>query len=372
MIKKIILDFESKGDNFKELIQEALNKNILNFLVSQETVKEFEKIERIVLYSKDPNIPTKYLIYDNKKKFEESLISERFINKNIGFFIELKSKEDEREIIELSKTRYFDFIIVSAKDWKIIPFENLIAEIHSNDTDLIALVDSIKEAELMLKILEKGVDGVLIKPKIVDDIVELKKLIQTRIHIDLTKAKITNIQRIPEAERVCLDSTSLLKIGEGFLVGSTALGFCLIHSETFETQFVSSRPFRVNAGDVSSYVLVPDDDPERIYRTKYLSELKGGDRVLAVTHKGEARIVSIGRVKIETRPMLRFELEVLRDIKKINLSCICQNAETVRLVDISGKAKSVVDIKIGDDVLVHIGPGATHFGTAIKENIIEK
>jgi len=26
----------------------------------------------------------------------------------------------------------------------------------------------------------------------------------------------------------------------------------------------------------------------------------------------------------------------------------------------------------GDEYLVHIGPGATHFGTAIKEKIIEK
>ncbi len=371
-MKKIILDFESKGDNFKELVQEAFNKNILNFLVSQETFKEFEKIERVMLYSKDPNIPSEYLIYDDKKKFEKNLINESLSNKNSGFFIELTSKEDEREIIELSKTECLDFIIVSAKDWKIIPFENLIAELHSNDTELIAVADSIKEAELMLKILEKGVDGVLIKPEEVDDINELKKLLQTEIHIDLTKAKITNIQNIPEAERVCVDSTSLLNIGEGFLVGSTATGFCLIHSETYETQFVSSRPFRVNAGDISSYILVPDNNPERIYRTKYLSELKGGDRVLAVTSKGEARIVSIGRVKIETRPMLRFELEVFEGDKKILISCICQNAETVRLIDTSGKAKSVVDIKIGDNVLVHKGPGATHFGTVIKENIIEK
>ena len=36
------------------------------------------------------------------------------------------------------------------------------------------------------------------------------------------------------------------------------------------------------------------------------------------------------------------------------------------------KAKSVVDIKLGDEILVHVGPGATHFGTAIKETIIEK
>lgn len=371
-MKKVILDFESRPNNFKELVQEAFNKNFLNFLVSQETFKEFEKIERVVLYSRDPKIPSKYLVYDDKKKFEDKLANERFAAKNSGFFIELKSKEEEREIVELSKTGFLDFMIVSAKDWKIIPFENLIAELHSNDIDLIAEVDSIKDAELMLKVLEIGVDGVLIKPKDVDDIVKLKKLIHKGFHIELTKAKIINIQAIPEAERVCVDSTSLLNIGEGFLVGSTATGFCLIHSESFETQFVSSRPFRVNAGDVSSYILVPDDDPERIYRTKYLSELKGGDRVLAVTNNGEARIVSIGRVKIETRPMLRLELVVLKGAKKITMSCICQNAETIRLVDIHGIAKSVVDIKIGDEVLVHIGPGATHFGTVIKETIIEK
>ncbi|MEJ2278020.1 MAG: 3-dehydroquinate synthase II [Candidatus Lokiarchaeota archaeon] len=33
---------------------------------------------------------------------------------------------------------------------------------------------------------------------------------------------------------------------------------------------------------------------------------------------------------------------------------------------------SVVDLKQGDKVLVHVGPGATHFGTKIDETIIEK
>ena len=188
----------------------------------------------------------------------------------------------------------------------------------------------------------------------------------------LEKATVRNIQNIPESERVCVDTTSLLNIGEGFLVGSTTKGFCLIHSETFETQFVAPRPFRVNAGDVSAYILVTDDDPQKIYRTKYLSELKGGDKVLAVNSEGEVRIVSVGRVKIETRPMLRFELETMEGDKKIQISCICQNAETVRLLGVDGKAKLVVDIKIGDDVLVHVGSGATHFGTFIRETIIEK
>ena len=370
-MKRIILNFEQKGENFKELVQQAFNRDILHFLVSKDTYREFKKIERVKIYSKDLNLSPKNIVFLDKKDLIKK-ISERNAEEIVGFYKEIKSKEDEREIVELSKTCNVDFIIASAKDWKIIPFENLIADMHTYDTDLIAEVQDVKEAELMLKTLEVGVDGILMKPKNANDIVELKNLMYSTFKIELSKAKVVKIENIPEAERVCVDTTSLLRVGEGILVGSTAAGFCLIHSETFETQFVASRPFRVNAGDVSAYVLVPDDDPEKIYRTNYLSELKGGKKVLAVTNKGEARIVSVGRVKIETRPMLRFELEAIKGDKKLLISCVCQNAETIRLVDVDGKAKSVVDIKLGDELLVHIGPGATHFGTSIKENIIEK
>ena len=371
-MKKIILSFELKQDNFKELVQEAFNKDVLNFLISEETYSEFEKIERLKLYTRDLTVPTNNFIISSKDTLNELLTDEKFSGCIIGFYKELSSKDDEQEIVALAKSSQVDFIIVKAGDWKIIPFENLIAEMHKNDTELIAEVDDVKEAELMIKTMEIGVDGILIAPKSANDIIDLKNLLCATFQIELTTAKVIHIENIPEAERVCVDTTSLLKIGEGLLVGSTAAGFSLIHSETFETEFVASRPFRVNAGDVSAYVIVPDEDPDKLYRTKYLSELKGGDKVLAVTSEGEARIISIGRVKIETRPMLRFELEVSTGDKKIPISCICQNAETIRLVGEDGKARSVVDIKVGDEVLVHIGPVATHFGTAIKETIIEK
>ncbi len=366
-MKKIILNFEKTNGDFKELVQEAFNLDILNFLVSKETYPEFEKIERISLYSKDSELSVQYRILSDKKKLEESKDID-----SIGYYIQLKSKEDEKEIVELSKSGQVDFVIVTAKDWKIIPFENLIAEMHSRDTELIAEVESVKEAELMLKTLEIGVDGILMKPNNASEMVDLKKILHSAFKIELNKAKVLNIQNIPESERVCVDTTSLMHSGEGMLVGSTAMGFALVHAEVFETQFVASRPFRVNAGDVSAYILVPNDDPDKVYRTNYLSELKGGDKVIVVNSNGGARIVSVGRVKIETRPMLRFELEVSKGDKQIPIRCICQNAETIRLVDISGNAKSVVDIKVGDEILVHIGPGATHFGTAIKETIIEK
>ncbi|MFW9819110.1 MAG: 3-dehydroquinate synthase II, partial [Candidatus Thorarchaeota archaeon] len=293
-------------------------------------------------------------------------------NKSLGVVFELKTKEEEKEIIKLTKSKIVDFIIVFTSDWKIVPVENLIAELHLYDTELLVSVKNIKEAETMLKTLEIGVDGIIMKPKNIDEIIKLKKLLNLDYHLELTNATVKKIQAIPESERVCVDTTSLLDIGEGFLVGSTAKGLCLIHSETLKSQFISPRPFRVNAGDVSAYILVPDDDPDKPYRTKYLSELKGGDRILAINSEGDARIVFVGRIKIETRPMLRFELEAVDQDKKIQLSCICQNAETVRLIGYDGKVRAVVDIKIGDKILVHLGSGATHFGTFIRETIIEK
>ncbi len=371
-MKKIILNFESKSHNLKELIQEALNRNISDFLVSQDTYKKFENIKNINTYSRNPTIPTKYLVYSDREILEEILFNKEIIKENIGYFFELKSKEDEDDIKRLSRTGYIDFIMVLAKDWKIIPIENLIANMHKNDTDLIAVVETVNDAEIMLKTLEIGVDGILIKPENVNDIIKLKKLMRTKLNLDLTKAIVKNIQYIPDGERVCVDTTSILNLGEGFLVGSTAVGFCLIHSETIESQYISSRPFRVNAGDVSAYIIVPSNAPQNIYQTKYLSELKGGDTVLAVNTKGEARVVSVARVKIETRPLIRFEVEVLKVKKSIRISCICQNAETVRLVGGDNTPKSVVDIKVGDEIIVHIGPKALHFGTIIREKILEK
>ena len=371
-MKKVILNFEARSENFEELVQEAFNNDFLDFLISEETHSDFKDIKRIKVYSKESNLNPDYLILegiDDINQYEDMVNSSQI---SIGLQIELKTKSDEDEIKKLARMNNVDFIIVSASDWKIIPFENLIADMADVNTELIASVDNIEEAELMLKTLELGVDGLVFKPENSDEIGRIKQLVSLSYSIGLTSAQITSIQQIPESERVCVDTTSLLKKGEGMLIGSTAKGFALVHAEVFETQFVASRPFRVNAGDVSAYILVPSDDPNEVYRTRYLSEISGGDKVFAVNTKGEARIVSVGRVKIETRPMLRFELEVDTKETNIPVRCICQNAETIRLVDKNGDAVSVVDIKVGDEILVHVGPGATHFGKAINESIIEK
>ncbi|MFW9782187.1 MAG: 3-dehydroquinate synthase II [Candidatus Heimdallarchaeota archaeon] len=368
-MKKVILKFVQKTHNLKELVQEALNQNFLNFLISAETINFFKNLKHVILYSKSPEDFSEYVLFDSKTALQK--YNEKHPLKKRGFYKILNSKEDEIEIQTLIKEENLDFIVVFATDWKIIPFENLISFSQSSNVELIAHVDDIKDAELLLKTLETGVNGIMFTPKKVRDLIKLKKFLNTSFKIELKLAKVLKIQNFPESDRVCVDTTSLLKRGEGMLIGSTAQGFVLVHSETIDTKFVSSRPFRVNAGDVSAYILVPGDDT-KIFKTKYLSEIKGGDKVLVVNTDGIGRIVSVGRVKIETRPMLRFELETKINSKKISISCVCQNAETIRLVDSNGDAISVVDIKVGDEILVHLGPGATHFGTKIKETIIEK
>ncbi|MBY9002601.1 MAG: 3-dehydroquinate synthase II [Candidatus Lokiarchaeota archaeon] len=370
-MKTIIINLERKTTNFKELIQEALNHNFLDILVSKEVFQEISQLERLITYSKDLTLPVNNFIFSDIDKVKRFNPKSESNPANIGIYRELITKDDEKTIIELTETNLYDFIIVAAKDWKVIPYENLIAAMHSTDTKLIAEVCSIKEAELMLNVLEMGVDGILYTPKDADELEELKKITKSSVKINLTTAKVMDIQNISESARVCVDTTSLLEIGEGMLIGSTAKGFVLIHAEVFDTKFISSRPFRVNAGDVSAYILVPSSGSQG-YRTKYLSELKGGDQVLIINTDGLTRVVTVARVKIEIRPMLRFELVSSVDNSPVIMSVICQNAETIRLVDKNGKAISVVSVKEGDEILVHIGPGATHFGVPLKEKIIEK
>jgi len=370
-MKTFILNFEEKTPNLKKLIQEALNYDFLDIMVSKDTFQELSKLERLKIYSKDLSLPVNNLICSDIDEVKRFISKDEPNPSKIGIYRALVTKEDETIIKGLSETNLLDFIIVSAKDWKVIPYENLIAAMHSTNTNLIAEVYSIKEAELMLNVLEMGVDGILYAPKNIDELEELKKFYRQNLKINLTNAKVIDIQNIPESARVCVDTTSILEVGEGMLIGSTAKGFALIHAEVFDTKFISSRPFRVNAGDVSAYILVPSGDSQK-YRTKYLSELKGGDQVLIINKDGLTRVVTVARVKIEIRPMLRFELVSSVEDSPVMMSVICQNAETIRLVDKNGKAVSVVTIKKGDEILVHIGPGATHYGVPLEEKIIEK
>jgi len=287
---------------------------------------------------------------------------DRFVldDKEIAKSVRITGKEDERRAMQLADSA--EIIIIEAADWKVIPLENLIVHFAQNDTKLFVMAENVGDARLFLETMERGADGVVLSPSNAYEIKQLSDLMSKRLpKQQLVFGKIARVKQLGLGDRVCVDTCSILDIGEGMLVGSSSSGLFLIHSETFESEYVASRPFRINAGAVHAYALMPDGG------TKYLCELKSGDEVLIVDSKGNPRASVVGRVKIERRPLLLIEAEVEGSV----YSTIVQNAETIRLVS-GEKAISVTDLQPGDTVSIRVEIGGRHFGSAVEETIKEK
>jgi 3-dehydroquinate synthase II len=177
----------------------------------------------------------------------------------------------------------------------------------------------------------------------------------------LVEAVVKKIKVLGSGERACIDTCNLMGEGEGMLVGNSAKMLFLIQSESAESEYCATRPFRVNAGAIHSYVMLSGG------KTKYLFELTAGDECLSVNHKGEVRKIFVGRNKIENRPLILIEAEA----EGITSGIVLQNAETIRLVQSSGKTISIAKLSEGDKVLVKVGEAGRHFGQKISEKIIE-
>ncbi|MFW9773563.1 MAG: hypothetical protein ACFFEO_15545, partial [Candidatus Thorarchaeota archaeon] len=95
-MKKVILKFVQKTHNLKELVQEALNQNFLNFLISAETINFFKNLKHVNLYSKSPEDFSEYVLFDSKTALQK--YNEEYPLKKRGFYKILNSKEDEIEI----------------------------------------------------------------------------------------------------------------------------------------------------------------------------------------------------------------------------------------------------------------------------------
>ena len=272
------------------------------------------------------------------------------------FFVEISSKEDEERALELSKR---GMVVVDARDWKVIPLENLVAQ----SDRIVAVVRTPEEAEMAAGVLEKGTAGVLLESQDPALIKEVGNIVKRRpSRVKLQEAEITEIRQVGMGYRACIDTTELMGVGEGMLVGDTSGFFFLVHSESVENPYVAPRPFRVNAGGIHAYILCPEN------RTRYLSELSTGDRVLVVNSRGEAREAVVGRNKTEMRPLILVKARC----GEVEGSLILQNAETIRLTSPEGSPVSVVKLKPQDRVLVHIAEAGRHFGVQVKERIKEQ
>lgn len=358
----------------KSLVTAALESGADGVVIEEEDIEKAEKLGNILLatYGEKGNIlivgspgegdGTDDLPANLEESADLSKIKKyKNQGKKVAGYVEITGKKYER--LAALEAKRADYIIVIGRDWKVIPLENLIAELQKEDVKVMAGVKDASEAKLAFETLEVGVDGVLLSTPDIGEIKKVADLVQARAErLQLVPARIVSLKQVGMGDRVCVDAASILEKGEGMLVGSQGSGLFLVHSETLESEYVASRPFRVNAGPVHAYILAPDG------KTKYLMELQAGDEVLAVNSKGESRNVLVGRVKIERRPLILVEAEHEGRVYKTLL----QNAETINLVGKDGTPISVSRLKIGDEVLVYVKTVGRHFGMEVEESIIEK
>ncbi|TMI28851.1 3-dehydroquinate synthase II [Candidatus Bathyarchaeota archaeon] len=268
---------------------------------------------------------------------------------------------DQKDLERISQALELgpDYLLINCPNWKIIPLENLVAETRGR-SKLLARTTSFDESRTALSTLELGADGIALASHDTHEILKTRDLILGESEdISLSTARVTSVRPIGTGARVCVDTTEILEPGEGLLTGSSSQALFLVEGEIHPNAHVNSRPFRVNAGPVSSYVLSANG------KTRYLSELSTGEAVLLVDRMGRTRSVDIARIKIERRPMILVEAS----IGSQKITTILQNAETVRLVTKDG-SKPLSEIKPGDEVLVRSEEGGRHFGTKVADEMV--
>ncbi|XP_058084237.1 uncharacterized protein LOC131231892 isoform X2 [Magnolia sinica] len=294
-------------------------------------------------------------------------------NKRVATFSKISSPQQLQQLQPLDEQA--ENVVLSFLDWQVIPAENIVAAFQGSLKTVFAVAKTPSEAQIFLEALEQGLDGVVLKVEDMGDVLELKDYFdrrnESRNRLSLIKATVTQVQIAGMGDRVCVDLCSLMRPGEGLLVGSFARGLFLAHSECLESNYIASRPFRVNAGPVHAYIAVPGG------KTCYLSELQAGKEVIVVDQTGLQRTVIVGRIKIESRPLILIEAMDNSDYKT-TYSIFLQNAETVGLVcpchgnEPPRTAIPVTSLKVGDEVMLRVQGGARHTGIEIKEFIVEK
>ncbi|CAK7344445.1 unnamed protein product [Dovyalis caffra] len=284
-------------------------------------------------------------------------------NKRVANIFEVSTPQELQQL--QPENGQAENVIIDLLDWQIIPAENIVAAFQGSRKTVFAISKTHSEAQIYLEALEHGLGGVVLKVEDVEAVLKLEDYFNIRNEannlLSLTKAIVTRVQVAEMGDRVCVDLCSLMKPGEGLLVGSFARGLFLVHSECLESSYIASRPFRVNAvemdqesyandvewvrrisdgnvqGPVHAYVSIPGG------RTSYLSELKAGKEVIVVDQKGQRRTAIVGRIESDDQTLY---------------SIFLQNAETVGLVapcEGNGLLKAVIPVtslKVGDEDLI--------------------
>jgi len=264
----------------------------------------------------------------------------------------------------LAGVRRDEVSVVRFLDPTLIPMEIVLAAADGAAGTVITAVDRVDDAEVHLSVLERGPDGLLLAPQAPGEATRLAEVVRYQPpDLKLVTFTVTGVKHVGRGERACVDTCTYLRPDEGILVGSRSHALLLCVSETHPLPYMPTRPFRVNAGAIMSYTLADGE------HTRYLSELKAGASVLAVGADGRTRSVTVGRVKIETRPLLSVEA-VAPTGETANL--ILQDDWHVRLLGPGATVLNCTELRPGDEILGYLPGRQRHVGYPIDEQCYEQ
>ncbi|RCX20154.1 3-amino-4-hydroxybenzoic acid synthase [Anaerobacterium chartisolvens] len=335
-----------EGLNLPQKIRTAL---IVSSMDELEAVKASEALWKKSEYIISENISLWQQIKDKSEK-------------KLGLIIDVKDKPTLDKAVELVKNS-LDIVIIGFRDATNIPLELILATTQKSQCRILKRVKDTRDGEASLMTMEVGADGIVLSSNDIGSVVEMANIIQrsNRRKFSLKEAVVTAVKPSGMGSRVCIDTTSELTQDEGMLLGSTSSGGLLTCSETHFLPYMKLRTFRVNAGGIHLYVWGPDE------QAVYLSDLRAGDKVYVVNSSGEARAVTVGRLKIESRPLLYIECE----IEGVRINTFIQDDWHVRMFGSKGEIIPSSEIKAGDKLLGFLDKPGRHVGIKIDETIKE-
>ncbi|WP_273325326.1 3-dehydroquinate synthase II [Vallitalea guaymasensis] len=333
-----------------------LNKNQLKKVKVSNRVKKAIRISSIEEVEKFDKIDI--FIVDNLSMAEQ-LIN---MNKCTAYYTTVNDRENMEKAADIRIP--LNYLIIEFQDTTNIPLELILAKLQNDKVKVMKVVNESSDAIVAMGVMEIGSAGVIMKSKNIHEIVNLSnEIIKKEMKkMDLVECEVVEIKHLELGERACLDSTSIMSKTEGMIVGCTSSGGLLICSEVHYLPYMNTRPFRVNAGTISSYVWGPNNIVE------YISDLEAGSKLLAVDINGDSRTVNVARVKSEVRPLIL----IVTRYKDVEIKAIMQDDWHMRVFSPEGKAVNITDLKPGDKVMGHCSEPGRHVGIKISETIIEK
>lgn len=372
--KGVWLDIRNlQNDQILKFTNLAVNNGYNGIFLSVEQIDIIEiipKSVKIVIYIIEQEIErcNNLLKYVDIKRViiianNQNILDKINYETEIGIYMKVENKEVLDEVVESAKL--FQYILIEFDMQTNIPLELVLACSQHNNACICKIVKASYEGWIASMVMEMGCNIVILKTDDMQNVIEMQaKIVSMQCNkLNIKELTVTELKHVGMGDRVCIDTTSMMKENEGFILGSTSSGGILVSSETHYLPYMELRPFRVNAGGLHMYIWNMNGD------TYYLSELQAGKGVMAVDSSGNTRGLIVGRIKIERRPLLL--IKAVED-SGIEVNLFVQDDWHVRIIGSNGSVLNCTELEPGDRVLGYTCKSGRHVGINIDETVIEK